>query len=82
MRTLSSLLGRNVVTHSGATLGRVHDLRGTLTSTTFEVTALCVGRTAWLDRLGIYTRCPHQHTVPWDTIIGIEGKRIIVRDPQ
>jgi sporulation protein YlmC with PRC-barrel domain len=77
MRTLSSLIGRRIVTEQGTTLGRCHDISAELTDTTLAVTALCVGRGGYLDRLGIRTR---SHTeIPWSSITRIEGKRIIVR---
>ena len=79
MRTLSSLIGRLVVTENGERLGRCHDLSAELTATTLHVTALCVGQAGYLDRLGIRSR---KHTeIPWTSITKIEGKRIIVRGP-
>ena len=79
MRTLSSLLRRKVVTESGRSLGRCHDLRGELTSTKLRVTGLCVGQGGRLERLGIRGHDSH-HTIPWSAVIRIEGKRIVVRD--
>jgi sporulation protein YlmC with PRC-barrel domain len=79
MRTLSSLLHRKVVTESGRSLGRCHDLRGELTATKLHVTGLCVGQGGWLERLGIRGHDAHQ-TVPWSTVIRIDDTRIIVRD--
>ena len=79
MRTLSSLLKRKVETESGRSLGRCHDLRGELTGSKLRVTGLCVGQRAWLTHLG--ARSHDQHTVvPWEAIVRIEGKRIVVRD--
>lgn len=79
MRTLSSLQRRKVETESGQSLGRCHDLRGELTETKLRVTGLCVGRSGWLSHLGI--RSHSRHTViPWDAVLRIEGKRIVVRD--
>jgi sporulation protein YlmC with PRC-barrel domain len=79
VRTLSSLLRRKVVTESGDTLGRCHDVRGELTATKLRVTGLCIGGSAWLERLGIRGHDAHQ-TVPWEAVVRIEGKQIIVRD--
>lgn len=79
MRTLSSLIGRHVVTEHGTKLGRCHDLSAELTHTTLQVTALCVGRAGYLDRLGIRTR--NQTEIAWSSITRIEGNRIIVREP-
>jgi sporulation protein YlmC with PRC-barrel domain len=79
VRTLTSLLRRKVVTESGRSLGRCYDLRGELTTSKLRVTGLCVGHGGWLEHLGIRGHDAHQ-TVPWDAIVRIEGKRIIIRD--
>jgi sporulation protein YlmC with PRC-barrel domain len=79
MRTLSSLLRRNVVTETGTKLGRCYDLRGELTTTTLQVTALCVGDYGLIQRLGIPLQ-PTVTVIPWDMVVGIERDRIIVRD--
>jgi sporulation protein YlmC with PRC-barrel domain len=79
MRTLSSLLRRKVVTQSGRSLGRCYDLRGELTATKLRVTGLCVGRSAWLQHIGLPTH-QTQTVIPWSAVVRIEGKRIIVRD--
>jgi sporulation protein YlmC with PRC-barrel domain len=79
MRTLSSLRGRQVVTQSGTALGRCRDLRGELSGSKLRVTGLCVGRGAWLAHFG--ARSDHAHdVVPWEAVVRIEGKRIVVRD--
>lgn len=79
MRTLTSLLTREVVTESGRSLGRCHDLRGELTASKLRVTGLCVGSAGLRDRFGIGGHDRHQ-TVPWTAVVRIEGKRIVVRD--
>jgi sporulation protein YlmC with PRC-barrel domain len=79
MRTLSSLLHRKVVTESGRSLGRCHDLRGELTGTSLRVTGLCVGTSGWLTHLGIRSHDAHE-TIPWSSVIRIEGAKIVVRD--
>ena len=79
MRTLSSFLRREVVTESGRSLGRCYDLRGELFATNLRVTGLCIGRRALLEHLGIRAQKP-QTVVPWEAVVRIEGKRIIVRD--
>lgn len=79
MRTLSSLLRREVVTESGRSLGRLYDLRGELSATNLRVTGLCIGRRALLEHLGVRPQHPHR-VVPWDSVVRIEGKRIVVRD--
>ena len=53
MRTLSSLIGRQVVTASGSDLGSCHDLKAELTPNRLEVVALCVGQAGYRARLGI-----------------------------
>jgi sporulation protein YlmC with PRC-barrel domain len=87
MRTLSSLIGRKVVTDKGRHVGDCHDLRGELTSSSLRVTALVVGRQGWLEHFGIGAqasasprRVRDKDTVPWDAILRIEGDRIVVRD--
>jgi sporulation protein YlmC with PRC-barrel domain len=79
MRTLTSLLAREVVTESGRSLGRCHDLRGELTASRLRLTGLCLGRGGLLDRLGIDGHDGHD-TVPWSAVVRIEGRRIVVRD--
>ena len=79
MRTLTSLLRRKVITESGHSLGRCHDLRGELSGSNLRITGLCVGQGGWLEHLGIRGHDAHQ-TVPWSAIVRIEGKRIIIRD--
>jgi sporulation protein YlmC with PRC-barrel domain len=79
MRTLSSLLRRKVVTESGRSLGRCHDLRGELTASKLRITGLCVGRGGWAERLGIGGHDAHD-IIPWSAVVRIEGKRIIIRD--
>jgi sporulation protein YlmC with PRC-barrel domain len=79
VRTLSSLLRRQVETESGSSLGRVHDLRGEVVGSKLRITGLCVGHRAWLAHIGI--RGHDRHTViPWDAVVRIEGQRIVVRD--
>lgn len=79
MRTLTSLLRREVVTESGRSLGRCRDIRGELTGTSLRITGLCVGEGGLLDRLGMGGHDRHD-TVPWDAVVRIEGMRIVVRD--
>jgi len=79
VRTLTSLLARKVVTESGRSLGRCHDLRGELTASKLRVTGLCVGGGGLLERLGIGGHDRHR-TVPWSAVVRIEGKQIVVRD--
>lgn len=80
MRTFSSLQMRNVVTTSGRSLGRCHDLRAERTATSIRITGLCVGRGGWLSHFGVGRHDRHD-VIPWDAVVRIEGKRIVVRDP-
>jgi sporulation protein YlmC with PRC-barrel domain len=87
MRTFSSLNNRKVVTEGGRKLGRCHDLRGELTSSSLRVTALVVGRQGLLEHFGVGAqasatpaRVRDVNTLPWDAIVRIEGDRIVVRD--
>ena len=75
------MVGRVVETESGRRLGRCHDMRAVLVSGLPRVESLVVGRKGRLEHLGIGT--PRAHTpdaVPWETVVRIEGDRIVVRD--
>jgi sporulation protein YlmC with PRC-barrel domain len=87
MRTFSSLKNRKVVTEGGRKLGRCHDLRGELTSSSLRVAALVVGRQGLLEHFGVGAqasaspaRVRDVDAVPWDAVVRIEGERIVVRD--
>ena len=79
MRTLSSLQRREVVTESGESLGRLYDLRGELSARTLRVTGLVAGTRGFFEHLGI-TQRSRTTAIPWDDVVRIEGKRIVVRD--
>ncbi len=78
MRTLSSLLHREVVTESGASLGRLYDVRGELTARTLTVTGLVTGKRGLLEHFGVLPRSTSP--IPWGDVMRIERKRIVVRD--
>jgi sporulation protein YlmC with PRC-barrel domain len=87
MRTLTSLLGREIVTDKGRRLGDCHDLRAELTASSLRVTALVVGTRGWLEHYGIGAqasaspqRVKDKDTVPWSAVLRLEGNRIVVRD--
>jgi sporulation protein YlmC with PRC-barrel domain len=80
VRRLSSLLGRKVVTESGLELGRCHDLRGVVTSSSLRVKSLCVGRGALFEHFGV-ARHDRHNEVAWSSIVRFEHDRIVVRDP-
>jgi sporulation protein YlmC with PRC-barrel domain len=79
LRRFSSLQRRSIETESGRSLGRCHDLRGELTATKLRVTGLCVGRGGWLAHLGFRSHAKRS-VIPWEAVVRIEGKRIVVRD--
>lgn len=80
MRTFSSFLGRVVVTESGREIGKCRDLRASIGSGRPVVEALVVGRGGRLEHLGITRRGRTKDAVPWDAVVRLEGKRIVVRD--
>ena len=81
MRTFSSFLGREVVTESGRELGKCRDLRASLGRGRPSVEAVVVGRIGWLEHLGIgRPSSRRKDAVPWDAVVRVEGKRIVVRD--
>lgn len=85
---LSELLNRKVVTESGQTLGRIHDVRGELVDGHLRVTGLATGEMGLLERFGIGTKGSggprtakvHGHRViPWSRVVRV-GAEIVVRD--
>ena len=56
-----------------------YDLRGELGARTLRVTGLVAGTRGFLEHLGI-TRRSRRTAIPWDDVVRIEGKRIVVRD--
>ncbi|HEV2713499.1 MAG TPA: hypothetical protein VGU26_10430 [Gaiellaceae bacterium] len=82
---ISDLLGVGVRTESGDKLGRVHDLRGELTSRSLKVTGLVVGGFGLLERLGLgaprsRARVTTQDVVPWSAVIRADRSGVVVRD--
>ena len=80
MRAFSSFLGRTVVTESGRELGKCHDLRASLGQGRPSVQAVVVGRKGWLEHLGIVRRTGRRDAVLWESVVRLEGERIVVRD--
>ena len=85
---LSELLNRKVVTESGASLGRIHDVRGEIADGRLHVTGLAAGELGVLERFGIGTHGsggPSQakvhghHIIPWERIVRV-GAEVVVRD--
>jgi sporulation protein YlmC with PRC-barrel domain len=84
MRTLSSLVKREVVTERGRKLGTCYDIRAELTQSSLKVTGLCVGRGGWAEHFGLrrQERTHGREPVPWEAVVRIEGDRIVVHDIQ
>jgi sporulation protein YlmC with PRC-barrel domain len=85
---LCQLLNRKVVTESGRTLGRVHDIRGQVVGRRVAVTGLVAGELGLLARYGIGVDSrggptqakAHSHDIiPWNRVLHV-GSQIIVRD--
>ena len=73
MRTLSSLLRREVVTEDGRKLGKCYDVRAELTQSSLKVTGLCVGRGGWVEHFGLRrgARTRGHEPIPWEAIVRI-----------
>jgi len=81
VRTFSSLRGCVVVTESGWQFGHCRDIRATLGRGNPTVEALVVGRRGLLEHFGIGDAAQHRcDAVPWESVVRIEGGRIVVRD--
>jgi sporulation protein YlmC with PRC-barrel domain len=85
---LGEILGRKVVTESGQSLGRVHDVQGELLEGRLRVTGLVPGGMGLLERYGITAKGSarpgqakhHGHAgIPWERVVRI-GREIVVRD--
>ena len=83
---LSELLGRKVVSESGAQLGRVHDVRGELVDGRLRITGLAAGNLGILERYGVGTHGSggpgrakvHGHAIiPWQRVIRV-GREVVV----
>ena len=85
---LSELLNRKVVTESGASLGRIHDIRGEIAHAPLRVTGLAAGELGVLERFGIGTHGSggpsqakvHGHQIiTWERVVRV-GAEVVVRD--
>lgn len=85
---LSELLSRKVVTESGLSQGKVHDIRGELQDGRLRLTGLACGSIGFLERYGVGTGGTggpgqakvHGHpAIPWDRVVRVSPK-IVVRD--
>jgi sporulation protein YlmC with PRC-barrel domain len=82
---LSDLLSLEVRTESGERLGRVHDLRGELTTRSLKVTGLVVGKVGLLERLGFGApestdRIRPHDTVLWSAVVRADRRGVVVKD--
>jgi sporulation protein YlmC with PRC-barrel domain len=85
---VSELLDRKVVSESGLSHGKVHDIRGELEGGRLRVTGLACGSLGFLERYGVGTGGTggagqakvHGHPViPWERVVRV-GSEIVVRD--
>jgi sporulation protein YlmC with PRC-barrel domain len=85
---LSELLKREVVTESGLSHGKVHDIRGELGSGRLLVTGLACGPMGVLERYGVGTGGTggpaqakvHGHAaIPWARVLRV-GTKLVIRD--
>ena len=81
---LTSLIGTTVTTQGGTALGEVCDVR--VRQESGLITALLVGRRGLRERLlgggpeGRKAPGSHPQVLPWDTVLRIEGGRVVVTD--
>lgn len=82
---VSEILGLEVKTESGESLGRVYDVRAELTERSLTVTGLVVGRRGLLERLGIDApraseRVRTPDALAWSEVVRLDRRGVIVRD--
>jgi sporulation protein YlmC with PRC-barrel domain len=82
---LSDLLSLEVRTESGEKLGRVHDVRGELTTRSLTITGLIVGKFGLLERLGFGApqsadRVRRRDAVPWSAVVRADRRGVVVED--
>jgi sporulation protein YlmC with PRC-barrel domain len=82
---LSELLGLEVQTESGESLGHVYDVRGELGSRSLRVVGLVVGKLGLLERLGIGApgrreRLRTHDAVQWSAVVRADRRGVVVRD--
>ena len=83
MTRLSKLLDCEVVTESGAGLGRAFDFQADLQKGSLKLTGILVGRYGLRERLGV-SRARHKGSgdvIPWDAVVRVGRGRIVVKDP-
>jgi sporulation protein YlmC with PRC-barrel domain len=82
---LSDLLSLEVRTESGEKVGRVHDVRGELTTRSLKITGLVVGKIGLLERLGVGApestdRIRPRDAVPWTAVVRADRRGVVVKD--
>jgi sporulation protein YlmC with PRC-barrel domain len=81
---LAELIGLEVRTESGRSLGHLHDLRGELTEKGLTVTGIVVGGLGVLERLGLRGLRRSERTggpfVPWATVVRVDRRGVVLRD--
>jgi sporulation protein YlmC with PRC-barrel domain len=82
---LSDLLSLEVRTESGEKLGRVHDVRGELTTRSLKITGLVVGKIGLLERLGFGApestdRVRPRDAVRWSAVVRADRRGVVVKD--
>jgi sporulation protein YlmC with PRC-barrel domain len=82
---LGELLGAEVRTESGESLGRIYDLRAELTRQSLKVTGLVIGKAGLFERLGVgapesQDRIRTQDVVPWSAVVRVNRHDVTVRD--
>jgi len=83
VKRLSDIVDLEVVTESGASLGRAFDFQADLQGGRLTLTGIFVGRRGLRERLGI-SRARHKSSggaIPWDTVVRVRGGKIVVRVP-
>jgi sporulation protein YlmC with PRC-barrel domain len=83
---LGELLNRKVVTESGMSLGRIHDVTAELSGGTLRIIGLVVGESGLKERLGVGASAGrggakgHGHpSIPWSRVARV-GPEIVLRD--
>lgn len=82
---VSEILGLQVKTESGDSMGRVYDVRAELTERSLKVTGLVVGKRGLLERLGIdvpvASRRVHKpDELDWSDVVRLDRRGVVVRD--
>jgi sporulation protein YlmC with PRC-barrel domain len=82
---ISELLGLEVRTESGDSLGHVYDVRAELGPRSLRAVGLVVGKRGLLERLGIGApgrreRLRTHDALPWSSVVRADRRGVVVRD--